>query len=163
MADQILTAERLREVLHYDPDTGVFTWRVNKGRAKAGDVAGYCNNRGYRQIKLGGTVHSAHRLAWLWALGRWPSRQVDHIDGDRANNRLVNLRDVPGFVNAQNRRDAQVNSRSGVLGVGYRYGRWQAGITLGGKRRHIGTYDTPEQAHAAYVATKRDLHEGCTI
>lgn len=166
MADAILTAERLREVLHYTPETGVFTWRVKLSpRAMPGSVAGHNDRRhGYRQIRIDGALYVAHRLAWLHVYGVWPTQFIDHINGDRADCRMLNLREADITLNSQNRRKAKAGSESGFLGVS-RNGRagWAATISANKKRLHLGTFDSPEKAYAAYVQAKRIYHEGCTI
>ena len=108
--------------------------------------------------------YSAHRLAWLYVHGAWPTGQIDHINGDRGDNRISNLRDVTPALNTQNqRRAARSNKSSGLLGVTANRGRWLAQISIGGKSRNLGRYATPEEAHAVYVAAKRVLHAGCTL
>ena len=89
-----LTREFLVSLLHYDELTGVFTWRSNRPKVRAGDVAGTRSSHDYWQISIRDKVYSAHRLAWFYVHGTWPSRVIDHIDGDRMNNRIDNLRDV---------------------------------------------------------------------
>lgn len=159
-----LTADRLREVLRYDPETGVFTWLVCMSNARSGAVAGGVRADGYWRIGVDKIVYLAHRLAWLYVNGEWPSNQIDHIDGSRSNNRINNLRDVSNDVNQQNRRWARSdNISSGLIGVGMKRGKWRARIQVGGVLRQIGTFDTPEEAHAAYLDAKRRLHVGCTI
>lgn len=161
-----LSADRLREMLHYEPLTGVFTWRVTRcGRAIAGAAAGRVSG-GYWKINVEGQTHAAHRLAWLYMTGARPVNVVDHIDTDRLNNRWVNLRDIPQTINLQNRHKARVDNRSaGLLGVS-RYpinGKFQARIQVDGKSRSLGYFATPEEAHGAYVRAKRQFHEGCTL
>ena len=159
MAKADLSAARLRETLHYDPATGVFTWLIRPNRVdRSGQTAGWRGVKGYWHIRVDGVAYLAHRLAWLYVTGRWPVAQIDHIDGVRANNAIRNLRDVSASVNQQNRRKAQSNSQSGVFGAlkGRKPGTWRSAI--GG-----GSYATPEAAGAAYLHAKRLLHEGCTI
>lgn len=160
-----LTAARLRELLHYDPETGVFTWRVRtNSHVAAGSSAGSLDGCGYMRIGISGTSHQAHRLAWLHVHGRWPDGDIDHIDGNREKNRISNLRDVAHSVNQQNQRRAHSRNKScGLLGVGAHRLRWRAQIMVDGKRLHLGTFDTPEQAHDAYISAKRLHHAGCTI
>lgn len=159
-----LTREEVAALLAYDPDTGVFRWRADRGPVKAGDIAGRLDAKGYRDIRVKGTLYKAHRLAFLLVTGKWPAQHVDHIDGDRQNNRWSNLRDVSNGINAQNLKTAQKNSKTGLLGVSpVKGGRYQAAITVNGKPRHLGFYDSPEVAHAAYVAAKRLHHEGNTL
>lgn len=162
-----LTAERLREALHYDPETGVFTWRKCAKKSIApGSVAGAAESKGYWQIKLYQKVYAAHRLAWLYVYGDWPKHAIDHINGDPRDNRIENLRDVPEKVNSENKRKAFCTSKTGLLGVSPDVkwkGKWRARINVRGKPLLIGYFDDPEEAHQAYLAAKRKLHEGCTI
>lgn len=160
-----LTAERLREVLNYNPQTGIFTRLVRTAqRVQVGDTAGCKAQRGCLLIMIDCRLYQAHRLVWLYVHGVWPTNHIDHLDGNPANNRIENLRDVSHSVNMQNIRKAKSSNKStGMLGS-YRIGkRFQAKIVIDGKVRHIGMFDTPELAHAAYLAAKRLHHHGCTI
>lgn len=163
---QSLTAQRLREVLDYDRDTGVFTWRVTRTfTALVGTVAGRVNPRGYVSIKIDGVTHLAHRLAWLHVHGSWPTATVDHRDTDKTNNRFLNLRDVVQRVNGENLRVANRDSKTGLLGVCFnkKAGKYQAAIKSHGRTRHLGLHATPELAHQAYLNAKRQVHEGNTL
>jgi len=165
-AHQPLTADRVREALAYDPDTGVFTSRSTRApRAQEGKIAG-CVDRstGYVKICLDGRQYYAHRLAWLYVHGTWPEI-VDHMDMCRTNNRLANLREVNKALNMQNQRKALRRNKCGLLGVSPAKapGSWRASIVLARRQIHLGTYGTPEQAHEAYVEAKRRLHPGCTL
>jgi hypothetical protein len=163
MADANLTPERARELLDYNPETGSFTWRVkvNK-RWPAGMLAGRINKNGYRYIKLGKML-LAHRLAWFFIHGNWPTASIDHINGERDDNRISNLRVVSTATNNQNLRSAKPNSLSGLLGASKNHGKWTASIKVGGRYHYLGSFSTPEEAHQRYLAAKRQLHEGCTI
>lgn len=161
-----LTPERLRELLQYDLETGSFIWRVTRSRgARALNVAGQSTANGYRSIKIDGRKHLAHRLAWLYVHGKWPQQDIDHINGVRDDNRIVNLRDVSRSVNLQNQRRARSLTSGGLIGASKRKPQndWQASIKVDGKKRYLGLFNTPEAAHAAYVAAKRKYHEGCTL
>lgn len=157
-----LTAERLREVLHYDPETGVFTWRIDTNRrgdhGNAGGRAGGLDAKGYVRITVDGCSVRAHRLAVLYVTGSKAPGMVDHINGDRTDNRWANLRIATPSGNAQNRRRATTGSTSGLLGAHRARQRWRAHIGIDGRNIHLGTYDTAAEAHAAYVRAKRVLH-----
>jgi hypothetical protein len=161
----LVAAERLREVLSYDPESGRFEWKRNTSRKKlAGRSAGglqVCS--GYQRLSVDGRRYFAHRLAWLYVNGVWPSGQIDHVNGHRSDNRISNLRDVTHAVNTQNQRAPRSTNRSGYLGTAFFEGRWSAYIGIDGKSKYLGRYLTPEAAHAAYVEAKRQLHPGCTI
>lgn len=159
----MLTAEKLRELLDYSPTTGHFHWKVGRRRVQPGDRAGYVNGEGYVLIGISRHPHRAHRLVWLYETGRWPVGEIDHINGDKTDNRRMNLREVSRRANAENRRGASKHSASGILGVRRYRNKWRAEIRIGGKQRQIGTFETPEEAKAAYLAAKRSSHEGCTI
>lgn len=159
-----LTAEVLRTVLHYAPDTGVFTWLViPTSRIPAGAVAGSLGSTGHYIIALHNKQWKAHRLAWLYMTGSWPVNEIDHINGNRADNRFINLRDVTRKENTQNQRRAARSSKSGLLGATPYKNVWRAAIGADGVWKHLGFYSTPEEAHAAYLEAKRKLHSTCTI
>ena len=160
-----LTQARLKELFTYDPETGVFTRIVQRGqRFMPGDAAGYVGIRGYSRITIDGLVLPVHRLAWLYFYGAWPTGEVDHIDGNRLNNCIKNLRDVSRSVNQQNQRLARRDNRSaGLLGVTRRGKGFQAQIRIDGKRIYLGMHPTAEMAHNTYLTAKRELHQGCTI
>jgi len=159
-----LTADEAREMLAYDPATGALAWRKAVARnVKAGGKAGSLDARGYGQVRLHRRHYMAHRLVWLLHYGEWPKGEIDHIDGNRANNRICNLREVDRSINTQNLRRAKKNSRSGLLGVSPSGPRWQAHIQANKEQFYLGTFSTPELAHAAYLTAKRALHPGCTI
>ena len=165
MAKADLTAQRLRELLHYDPETGVFTWRVTASyRRIAGSVAGgQKTSKGYLRVGIDREVYMAHRLVWFHVHGRWPSSDVDHINGVRSDNRLSNLRDVSRSVNLQNRRASSKPGR--LLGTAWVESRqcWHANIKKNGQVKFLGAFQTEGDAHEAYLAEKRRIHEGCTI
>jgi hypothetical protein len=154
-----LTAARLRELLHYDSETGEFTRRtiVRKvsASAKKGD--------GYVYISVDGHRYRAHRLAWLYVTGNWPAHGLDHRDGDKTNNRFANLREASQLANTQNQRRPHRDNKLGLLGVSQFRNRYRAQIQTAGQLKRLGWFDTPEEAHAAYVAAKRREHPGCTI
>jgi hypothetical protein len=159
-----LSAERLREVLNYNPRNGVFTWRIMLSKnVPAGSVAGFVTQLGYRTIKIDGQAYQAHRLAFLYMTGEWPVDQVDHMDGDGTNNRWRNLREASASLNQQNKRRGMSNNKTGLLGVSPCKEAYKATISIRGKVMHLGTFKRAEDAYAAYVDAKRKHHEGCTL
>lgn len=156
-----LTAADLRKRLDYDQISGEFTWIATRSpRVSPGDRAGRTDGRGYREITIDGRPYKAHRLAWLWIYGSWPVNDIDHINGVRDDNKISNLRDVTRSVNLQNQKRARCDNSCGLLGVSPSHGRWQAEIKTPSMKIHLGTFTSPEAAHAAYLASKEILHEG---
>jgi HNH endonuclease/AP2 domain len=152
-----LTIERLREVLTYAPETGLFYWRVaRRNHVKVGDVAGVINRTGYRRICIDGKRYLASRLAWAWMTGEWPI-EVDHRDTDCANDTWGNLRQATHSQNQANRRRPS-NNTSGFKGVfrDRRSSKWRARIVVNRKRKDLGSHVTREAAHAAYRAAAVD-------
>lgn len=154
-----LTADEARALWAYDPDTGLLTWSVMASpRHQAGSVAGSLTAQGYVVVGYGYRLWRAHRLAWLIVMGEWPKGEIDHADTDKANNRWANLRDVPKSLNQANVPARRCNT-SGFKGVSWSKGkkRWGAAIQKDKRQRHLGYFDTPEAAHAAYVIAANDL------
>lgn len=176
-AESGLTAARIRDLLEYCPDTGVFTWKHEKRTGfnnsalmhAAGGIAGTPRKADGRiVIRLEGKTYLGYRLAWAWMTGRWPLEEIDHIDGDSTNDRFVNLREAGRRKNQENIRKAQACKKSSsFLGVyANKKGRtkpWRAAITHDGRQKCLGYFMTEAEAHTAYIAEKRILHEGCTI
>lgn len=156
-----LTLERLREILSYDPETGIFTWKVKTGsRALKGAVAGHiCAINRYHYVKIDRRRYPSHRLAWFYMTGAWPSDQIDHIDRDFANNAFSNLREASNAENCQNRRVRRDNT-SGVTGVMWveRLGKFTVAVGANGKRRHIGVYAAFDDAVEARNRAAADAH-----
>lgn len=149
------TRDEVCELLDYDRKTGVFTWRVGRrGRAKAGTKAGALAGKGHIQITIRNTRHYAHRLAWLITYGEWPpaGMDVDHIDGDKGNNAIANLRLASRSQNAANASGLRKNNTSGYRGVSLyrRTGRWDARIFVEGVTHCLGHHTTAEEAARAY-------------
>jgi hypothetical protein len=155
----MLTQVRLRELLNYDPNTGIFQWRVDRWRIKAGETAGCLKTAGYVYIRVDGGQYLASRLAWLYMTGEWPVNTIDHRNGDTADNRWDNLRAADHSQQNANRR-GRVDSLSGVKGVRYdaRVGRWRARIKKNGKEQSLGSFATAADAQAAYARRARELH-----
>ena len=136
-----LTQERLKELLHYDPITGMFTWiKPLAIRVNAGDTAGYKCPRGYIMMGVGGVYHRAHRLAWLYMYGYLPELSIDHINRVKGDNRISNLREASRQCNMRN-SDISSKNTSGITGVSWHATnkRWQARITVNDKRMHLKT------------------------
>ena len=165
MTDKELTQDRLKECLRYESDTGYFFWlKRNSNRIKIGDQAGTKQNcDGYAEIQIDGVLRKAHRLAWLYVYGAFPQGQIDHINGDRFDNRIVNLRDATPQENAHNQKQAHKRNKSGFLGVIAKpWGAFCAEIRVDKKKIYIGSYPTAELAHQAYLEAKARLHTQVT-
>ena len=155
-----LTAERLRELLHYNPETGEFRWRVRaSGRVKVGAVAGSLAGEDYWRIKIGGRKCFLHRLVWLYVHGVWPADQLDHINGVRSDNRLVNLREATSAENSQN-HCLRNDNKSRYPGVHWhnRDKKWRAMVGINGRSICVGYFDDPETASIARNDAKAKLH-----
>ncbi len=163
----MLSVEDVRKFFNYDPETGLITWRVKRSQnVRIGDLCGYARSNGYLHVGFAYGLHYAHRIAWMHFHGEEAPEYVDHIDGNRANNRIANLRAATRALNAQNVRRAYSNNKSsGLLGVYWRKieRRWQAKIQLNKKSYDLGFFDTKEAAHEAYLRAKRELHPFGTI
>src|SRR5215831_7868700 len=134
-----LTVERLRQLVHYSPQTGRFYWRVRRGNAAAGFEAGSGDKDGYRRIQIDGERRYAHRLAWLYVHGEHPVGQIDHKNNKPADNRIKNLRDGPPQKNMWHRTS---RSKSGIKGVSLRGSKWRARITVNGEEINLGSFAT---------------------
>jgi hypothetical protein len=151
-------SDRIREVIDYDPVTGLFTRKDDRfiprdGRSRCGRTDSY----GYLQIGIGRKYYLAHRMAWWFVYGEWPAGELDHINGDRADNRIANLRPASRSQNCANSK----NKRPGRLRGAYwepRDRKWRATITVARKHRFLGYFDTEAEAHAAYCRAAIELH-----
>ena len=156
-----LTSEQLRELLNYDPQTGVFMWcNPITNAVKAGQSAGHVDkSHGYRKISVAGGQYYAHRLAWFYMTGKWPRSQIDHINMDRADNRFCNLREATNAENNNNRGLSRRNT-SGAKGVHFfrRVKKWKVAIRNNGQQIHLGYFSTKSEAEAAYARAAEDLH-----
>lgn len=160
-----LNAEEVRRLLDLNFETGELRWTAAASQGRlAGRIAGSVGSCGYRQIKIGQRMYLAHRLIWLIVNGEWPAGQIDHIDGDRTNNAVCNLRDVTGAQNKQNIAVSGRKSASGLAGAVYipggsrRRDKWESRIKVNGVSHHLGLHSTPEAAHAAYLSAKARFH-----
>ena len=156
----MITQEQIKELLSYDPDTGIFVWlkSVSK-RVRVGSVAGYLHNSGYIKIGLARKLYSAHRLAFLYMVGYFPLEYTDHINRVKDDNRWSNLREA---TNSQNQCNTgkPITNTSGFKGVRWDNNakKWRANIRHMNRQIHLGSFTTPEAAHQAYVAAAKKLH-----
>lgn len=150
----------LRELLRFDPETGVLYWLQTRGKARKGGVAGRADHKGYLKLQIRKGTYAAHRIVWALHYGEWPSRTIDHINGQRADNRISNLRLATVTENNRNTKKRADNT-SGYKGVSLnrKSGKFQAEIHVDGKTIYLGMYDTAEEAHRVY-ALKATEHFG---
>tara|TARA_R110000796_G_C14254252_1_gene399027 strand:- start:2 stop:469 length:468 start_codon:yes stop_codon:yes gene_type:complete len=145
-----LPLQRISELFRYDEETGNLYWKIDRGqRGKINTVAGHLGPYGYVLVGFDNKLYRAHRIIYALAYAQSPLKDIDHIDGDRSNNRLINLREVSRSVNLQNNKSR---------GTAVFRDRWQAGIRVNSKRKHLGHFDTEEEAHQAYLAAKKIYH-----
>lgn len=151
----MLAQKQLLQSHYYNPETGLFYKRMTAGQLK--EVGSNCN--GYLLCTINYRHYLVHRLAWLYTTGEWPEEDIDHRDDDKANNKWSNLRLATKSGNQENQKHAQASNLStGLLGASSKGSRFQAQITVKGKRLHLGTFDTAEDAHQTYIEAKRKLH-----
>lgn len=153
----MVTVSRVKAVLIYDPDTGIFRW-IDAILHRKHPVAGSLDTKGYRRIEIDNKIYKAHRLAWLYVTGSWPAAEIDHKNGLRDDNRFCNLREATRAENNANASRLRTN-RSGYKGVTAAYGgkRWTAKIWSNGSSKVLGVFDTKEGAHLAYCAAAKAL------
>jgi hypothetical protein len=161
----MITQQRLKELLDYNPDTGNFTYKTTgyRNRQKIGDVAGSKYNNGYIIIKIDQKRYAAHRLAFMYMTGSFPINSIDHVDRVRGYNAWINLREATTSENMQNRDSLSKNNISGYLGVSYnksmkRLKRWSAIIRVENKQKYIGLFYTAKEASEAYIKAKQIYH-----
>ena len=145
-----LTQAKLKELLRFDPETGHFSWKSGSSSTRNNGIAGSLNKQGYRQICINGKNYTSHRLAWLYIHGNFPSKEIDHINGDRSDNRITNLRDVSRRENQLNQKKPKNNS-TGIVGVQLfkATNKWHAVITVNYRHIHLGFFDSKEDAREA--------------
>ena len=155
------TAEEVRILFDYDAETGILSWRSGSKPSLIGQEAGTITRYGYRQVCVYGKLYLAHRVIWLWVHGVWPEFFMDHINGERSDNRLCNLREATMAENHQNKRTKK-RTQTGYMGVtrnASKVPKWTAKVTVDGVIHRLGSFDTPEKAHAAYLKAKSELHK----
>jgi hypothetical protein len=152
--------EQLQEWLDYDPVNGIFTWQKNCGNKRAGLEAGGVDAFGYRRIRINTRKYQAQRIAWIMVTGEDPGKyHVDHINCNPLDNSFANLRLATNAQNACNRGKPSTNS-SGYKGVTWKKlkNKWSAQIMINYKKKNLGYFNTPEEAHAAYCKAAKELH-----
>lgn len=156
-----VTAARLREVFHYDPNTGVFTRNICHNAKHVGRVNGARHQSGYLKFRVDGHRYYAHRLAWLYSYGVWPSGEIDHINGVKDDNRIVNLREATHAQNCENRRSRSEKTTSRYTGVHWSKDRqlWATSLCVGGRVIRLGCFESEEAAYEAYLAAKSKHHQ----
>ena len=160
-----ISIQRLKEVLNYNENTGIFAWKYVRSGVRSTSNPGYKRKDGYIMLTIDKNRILAHRAAIALATGKWPIGCVDHIDGDPTNNAISNLRDVCQQTNLQNIKSAtKRNKSSGILGVSFhnRDKLWRARIYVNGKTKTWYSKDK-DKAQRIYLEAKRLLHEGCTL
>lgn len=148
-------------VLDYEPDSGSFIWKsMTSLRCVIGAEAGSLDKDGYRRVRLFNKRYQAHRLIWLWMTGSWPVGVIDHIDGNPSNNSWSNLRDVSTQCNQLNQKPSNRRTISGLIGANYdKYAnKYLSRIHINGVTYHLGSFDTAEEAHRAYIEAKPKHH-----
>ena len=155
----MITQERLKELLSYNETTGLFTRKVTAGSAKAGSIAGFKCKDGYFRLWIDNKRYSNHWLAWFYVNAAWPSDELDHIDGDRCNNRIKNLRESNRIENSRN-RGKPISNSSGAKGVTWNksVGKWQAQIGFNQTTMYLGCFETIKDASCAYEKKALELH-----
>ena len=149
--DRGLTLLRIKELLVYEEDSGKFTWKVHRGRlAKIGSIAGNISKDGYVRLMIDGFTYLVHCLVWFYKTGAWATSEVDHKDLNKSNNRFNNLREATPKQNCANRKKRS-DSKNLYKGVSKKCNKWRSSIMINGKRVQLGYFNTPEEAHTAYV------------
>ena len=155
-----------KEYLAYNRQTGLFTWRKTPRRGRSATApVGTLNKDGYLVIRVKDARVMAHRLAWAFEHGAFPEAEIDHRNGKRSDNKILNLRVVDHLANQQNQREPHENNKCGFLGVDFHKasGKYRVQIRHAGARVYGGLFNTPEAAHEKYLELKRALHEGNTL
>jgi hypothetical protein len=155
-----ITQALLQELFEYNPSVGKLINRRNRRQSRAGDEAGGVNSKGARRVKFGNEEYLTHRLVWMYVHGAWPSKFIDHVNGDPGDNRLSNLREATSSENSQNRHGISTQNTSGYRGVTQhkQSGKWQAVIGVARCSHYLGLFERPELAHQAYLSAKAHFH-----
>lgn len=150
-----MTQDELKQILNYNPITGIFTWIKTNKEASSGKCAW-----GYKRLKIAGKTLKQHRLAWLYMTGHFPEEYIDHINGIKTDNRFCNLREATNTQNQHNRIKPSSNSSHNLIGITWNkeVSKWCARISVDRKRIHLGYFDDKEIAHQVYLNAKRKYH-----
>lgn len=148
------------ELLDYDKDTGIFKWKKQRRGIKTDVPLGTDNGFGYLRITVLGKSYYAHRLAWFYIHGTMPKEEIDHINGNKSDNRIENLRSLSRQGNAQNRNTHQKNNDSHMLGVSWhkKAKKWQVHICVYKQRKYLGLFENMNDAHEAYIKEKEKIN-----
>jgi hypothetical protein len=159
----LLSQNEIKELLSYDELTGIFKWSKKRRGIKVNVALGTDNGFGYLRITVLGKQYYAHRLAWLYVYGKWPKYEIDHINGNRSDNRIKNLRDITQISNCQNRNSHQSNSESKIMGVSWhkKAKKWQAHICIYKERKYLGLFNSIDEAHKKYIEEKGKINYEC--
>lgn len=156
----MITQKELKSILNYNPDTGIFTWAIKPNRSiKIGDIAGSLEGRGYHRIMLNRKAYKTHRLAWLYVYGEFPLNEIDHIDQNKTNNKINNLRECSRGNNNCNILNRK-NNKSGYKGVSWNKakGKWISQIQSNKQKIFLGSFDCQKKAHIAYCEAANKYH-----
>jgi hypothetical protein len=157
----MITHAKLTEILSYDAAAGNLVWRKPRPKIRVGQIAGSKHHKGYINLEIDGKHYAAHRLVWFYVTGKWPKDQIDHINGDKADNRFENLREATNGQNRANTKNCNKHGLKGVRRLAWMKpdGKcWQAQITHNKKVTYLGCYYTKEDAHSAYCDAAKRLH-----
>lgn len=157
------SVEDLRKLFEYNEQTGILYWSVNKGRATKGDIAGTNHNKGYLSVQIDKTAYLLHRVIWCIYYGQWPSKFIDHIDLNKKNNKINNLRLATRANNCQNHA-RRIDSNSSIKGVTWhvRLNKWQARVQIDNKRVHLGYFHNLMDAEKRITDVRSNLHKEFT-
>ena len=159
-----ITRDHVMEMLEYIPATGALLQKKKRPKVQVGSLAGVVTPQGYRYIQLGGVKYAAHRLVWLIEKGKFPELFLDHMDKNKLNNQIQNLREVTGKQNNEN-KGAQRNSQTGIRGVSFvpKLKKYKAQIQHYGTNHYLGIYNTPKEAQEAYLEAAKQMftHHPC--
>jgi len=160
-----LNFKRLHELFDYDSTTGLFTRKISQGGQMPGTIAGKQRIDGYIDINISPKRYLAHRLAWFYVYGEWPKQMLDHKNGIRHDNRIQNLRQVTNSENQQNKKKVRSDSKSGLPCVYFSatHKKWASYITLNGKQKHLGYFETASEASLEYMKQKAIIHPSAIV